>query len=137
MLGTLQDQEKSRWRDFVKPLVHAYNCTRNEVTGFTPYELLFGRQPHLPVDLAFNLPVREGQQTSQSEYVKNLKSHLEESYKLAMENAAKIAHKNKLRYDRHVTASDLEAGDRVLVRNVHILGSINFLTNGNQLCMLW
>ena len=49
MLGTLQNQEKSRWRDFVKPLVHAYNCTRNDVTGFTPYELMFGRQPRLPV----------------------------------------------------------------------------------------
>ncbi|CAI5671482.1 unnamed protein product [Oreochromis niloticus] len=36
--------------------------------------------------------------------------------------AAKIAHKNKMRFDRHVTASDLEAGDRVLVRNVRIRG---------------
>lgn len=36
MLGTLGSQEKSHWKDFVKPLVHAYNCTRSEVTGFTP-----------------------------------------------------------------------------------------------------
>eukprot|EP00064_Thunnus_orientalis_P023816 superscaffoldBa00009410_g24077 len=66
MLGTLQNQEKSRWRDFVKPLVHAYNCTRNDVTGFTPYELMFGRQPRLPVDLAFGLPVCGSQHTSHS-----------------------------------------------------------------------
>lgn len=122
MLGTLESPEKSRWRDFVKPLVHAYNCTRNEVTGFTPYELMFGRQPRLPVDLAFGLPVQGGQQTSHAEYVQNLKSRLEDSYKIAIENAAKIARKNKVRYDRHVTASDLEAGDRVLVRNVRIRG---------------
>ncbi|KAG1925421.1 interleukin-1 receptor accessory protein-like 1-A [Pimephales promelas] len=122
MLGTLESPEKSRWRDFVKPLVHAYNCTRNEVTGFTPYELMFGRQPRLPVDLAFGLPVQGGQQTSHVEYVQNLKSRLEDSYKIAIENAAKIAHKNKMRYDRHVTVSDLEAGDRVLVRNVRIRG---------------
>ncbi|KAM3849152.1 obscurin-like [Diretmus argenteus] len=97
LLGTLQDQEKSRWRDHVKPLVHAYNCTRNDVTGFTPYKLMFGRQPRLPVDLAFGLPVQGGKHTSHSEYVQNLKSRLEESYKMAMENAAKIAHKNKTR----------------------------------------
>ncbi|KAL0186035.1 hypothetical protein M9458_017705, partial [Cirrhinus mrigala] len=42
MLGTLQNQDKSCWRDHVRPLVHAYNCTRNEVTGYTPYELMFG-----------------------------------------------------------------------------------------------
>lgn len=118
MLGTLQNQEKSRWRDHVRPLVHAYNCTKNEVTGFTPYELMFGHQPRLPVDLAFKLPVQEIQHSSHSENVRNLK----ESYRIAMEKAAKIAHKNKTTYDRHVTASDLEPGDRVLVRNVRIRG---------------
>lgn len=122
MLGTLQNEEKSGWRDHVRPLVHAYNCTRNEVTGFTPYELMFGCQPRLPVDLAFKLPVRESQYSSQSEYVRNLKSRLQESYKVAMEKAAKIAHKNNTRYNRHVTASDLQPGDRVLVRNVRIRG---------------
>ncbi|KAL6467784.1 hypothetical protein MHYP_G00234610 [Metynnis hypsauchen] len=93
-------------------------CGRNEVTGFSPYELMFGRQPRL----AFKLPVPEGQHSSHSEYVQNLKSRLKESYKIAMEKAAKIAHKNKMRFDRHVIASDLEAGDRVLVRNVRIRG---------------
>lgn len=43
MLGTLKDKEKGRWRDFIKPLTHAYNYTKNEVTGFSPYELMFGR----------------------------------------------------------------------------------------------
>ncbi|KAL1264213.1 hypothetical protein QQF64_004568 [Cirrhinus molitorella] len=57
MLGTLQNQDKSGWRDHVRPLVHAYNCTRNEVTGYTPYELMLGRQPCLPVDIAFKLPM--------------------------------------------------------------------------------
>uniref|UniRef100_A0A672GNT3 Gypsy retrotransposon integrase-like protein 1 n=1 Tax=Salarias fasciatus TaxID=181472 RepID=A0A672GNT3_SALFA len=122
MLGTLQNKDKSRWRDFVKPLVHAYNCSRNDVTGFTPYELMFGRQPRLPVDLAFGLPVQNSQHVSHSDYVRNLKSQLEESYKIAMKNAAKIAQKNKTRFDRRVTASDLEVGDRVLVRNVRIRG---------------
>lgn len=28
MLGTLEDKQKSKWKDYVKPLVHAYNCTR-------------------------------------------------------------------------------------------------------------
>lgn len=122
MLGTLKNQEKSRWREFVKPLVHAYNCTRNEVTGFTPYELMFGRQPRLPVDLAFGLPVHGGQHTSHSQYVQSLKSRLQESYKMATTNAAKTANKNKTRYDRRVTASDLDVGDRVLIRNVRLRG---------------
>ncbi|KAE8287617.1 Retrovirus-related Pol polyprotein [Larimichthys crocea] len=117
MLGTLENQDKSHWKDFVKPLAHAYNCTRIEVTGFTPYELMFGRQPRLLVDLAFGLPVKEEQQKSHSQYVKNLKSHLEESYKIATRSAARVAEKNKTRFDKRVTPSALDVGDRVLVRN--------------------
>ncbi|KAJ7998720.1 hypothetical protein DPEC_G00207810 [Dallia pectoralis] len=122
MLGTLENQDKSHWKDFVKPLVHTYNCTRSDVTGFTPYELMFGRQPRLPVDLAFGLPVKEGQQKSHSQYVKHLKSRLEESYKIATRSAAKVAEKNKTRFDKRVTSSALDIGDRVLVRNVRIRG---------------
>lgn len=54
MLGTLEKKQKSKWRKYVKSLVHAYNCTRNEVTGFTLYELMFGRSSRLQVYLAFN-----------------------------------------------------------------------------------
>ncbi|XP_037831364.1 uncharacterized protein LOC119616983 isoform X3 [Kryptolebias marmoratus] len=122
MLGTLEMKQKSKWREYVKPLVHAYNCTRNEVTGFTPYELMFGRCPRLPVDLAFGLPVREQSSISHSEYVKNLQSSLKESYKLASENALKSAAKNKTRFDQKITPCSLEIGDRVLVRNIRLRG---------------
>ncbi|XP_023191355.1 peroxisomal trans-2-enoyl-CoA reductase isoform X6 [Xiphophorus maculatus] len=122
MLGTLEMKQKSKWREYVKPLVHAYNCTRNVVTGFTPYELMFGRCPRLPVDLAFGLPVREQSSISHSEYVKNLQSSLKESYKLASENALKSAAKNKTRFDQKITPCSLEIGDRVLVRNIRLRG---------------
>lgn len=79
MLGTLSHKDKTHWKDFVKPLVHAYNCTKNETTGFSPYELMFGRQPRLPIDLTFGLPI-DSSQISHSQYVQKLKSNLEESY---------------------------------------------------------
>ncbi|XP_051802171.1 uncharacterized protein LOC127533369 [Acanthochromis polyacanthus] len=122
MLGTLETKQKTRWKEHVKPLVHAYNCTRNEVTGYTPYELMFGRTPRLPVDLVFDLPLRETKQTSHSQYVKSLKTRLEESFKVASSNAAKSADRNKSRFDSRVIPSALEPGDRVLVRNVRLRG---------------
>lgn len=120
MLGTLKDKEKTQWRDHVRPLTHAYNCTRSDVTGFSPYELMFGRQPRLPIDLAFSLPVKEKESSSHSQYVKNLRSHLEESYQVAIENSRKVAEKNKKRFDRVVRESTLAVGDRVLVRNLRL-----------------
>ncbi|KAL0147798.1 hypothetical protein M9458_056875, partial [Cirrhinus mrigala] len=122
MLGTLEEKEKSHWKEFVKPLVHAYNCTKHESTGFSPYELMFGRQPRLPLDLAFGLPRVDSSQTSHSQYVQHLKSHLKENYDIATRNAQKLAERNKVCFDKRVTDSTLEVGDRVLVRNVRIRG---------------
>lgn len=122
MLGTLGTKQKARWKEYVRPLVHTYNCTRNDVTGFTPYELLFGRSPRLPVDLAFGLPVREQQCTSHSQYIQDLRSRLEEAFQLASKNIAKAGERNKARFDQRVTPSSLEEGDRVLVRNVRLRG---------------
>ncbi|XP_043960345.1 uncharacterized protein LOC122824149 [Gambusia affinis] len=122
MLGTLSEQNKSRWKDFVKPLVHAYNCTKNDVTGFSPYELMFGRQPRLPIDVAFGLPLEEDATTSHLQYVQGLKARLQDSYQLAVENSEKVMSRNKNFFDRHVTISELAVGDRVLVRNVRLRG---------------
>lgn len=104
MLGTLNPHDKTHWHDFVKPLVNAYNCMKNDITGYTPYERMFGRQPRLPVDLAFNLPVNE-QKSSHSQYVHDLKRHLEESYRMVTKNALKMFERDKARFDRHVTES--------------------------------
>lgn len=99
MLGTLNDKDKTHWRDSVKPFVHAYNCTKHETTEFSPYELMFGRQPRLPINLAFSLP-GHNQHKTHSQYVQDLKSRLEESYRVASGNALKMAERNKLRFDK-------------------------------------
>ena len=52
MLRTLPDR-MSKWKDALNKMVHACNCTLNEVTGFSQFSLIFGRSPRLPVDLLF------------------------------------------------------------------------------------
>ncbi|XP_028297544.1 uncharacterized protein LOC114459527 [Gouania willdenowi] len=122
MLGTLENKQKSQWKQYVKPLVHAYNCTKNEVTGFTPYELMFGRTPRLPVDLACGLPLHEIQHKTHTQYVQALRSRLKDSFDIAAKNASHSAERNKTHFDKRVVTSALEAGDRVLVRNVRLRG---------------
>ena len=75
VLRTLRENKKERWKDSLNKVVHAYNCTRNNVTGFSPFYLLFGRSPRLP----FN---HRG-------YVKKWQISMKEAYLQAAKNILK------------------------------------------------
>lgn len=122
MLGTLDDEKKQKWSQYVSPLVHAYNCTHNEATGYSPYFLLFGREARLPIDICFGLSSSDDASTSQLQYVQKLKADLQAAYKLASEAAFKNHQKNKRHYDSRVKHQMLEEGDRVLVKNLGLTG---------------
>ena len=57
MLVTLSPEQKD-WKTYVPAMVHAYNCTRNTATGYSPYYLLFGRESDSP--LMLNLALKGG-----------------------------------------------------------------------------
>lgn len=119
MLGTLPNEKKSEWKLYVAPLVHAYNCTKHDVTGFSPFYLMYGRHPRLPIDLYLGLPTRESTgRHNPPEYVKGLRDRLDHAYRLTSERSEAASAKNKLLYDNKVRENKVEIGDRVLVRNV-------------------
>ena len=68
MLKRLPEQYKSNWRNHVNKLVHAYNSTKSSATGYSPYYLLFGRHPRLPMDVL--LPLQSSHTSSFPEYAK-------------------------------------------------------------------
>ena len=120
MLGTLPAEKKSRWKDYVLPMVHAYNCTKHDTTGFAPFELMFGRKPRLPIDLVLglNLPSQSGS-SSYSEYVADLEKRLKEAYLKAGRNISSSVNKMLGRYNSHLRGHQLQSGDRVLVKRVY------------------
>ena len=98
-------------------VVHAYNCTRNDVTGFSPFYLLFGRSPRLPVDLMFGLSWDEACVTHRG-YAEKWQIAMKEAYSLAAKNNLQYTVAGKKQYDKKVRFSSLQPGDRVLVRNL-------------------
>ena len=116
MLRTLPENQKSRWKDSLNKVVHAYNCTRHEATGFSPFFLLFGCSPRLPIDVIFGTePTTSLDYTT---YVKEWRTAMKEAYAIASKRSEASGLKGKRQYDRRVNSSVLQPGDRVLVWNL-------------------
>ena len=117
MLRTLPEGKKSRWHEFVPKVVHAYNCTKSESTGYSPFYLLFGRSPRLPIDIILGTSP-DSTSGTHSAYVERWKSAMTEAYSLAAEKSRMSASKGKTFQDHKAHYSHLEPGDRVLIRNL-------------------
>lgn len=116
MLGTLDPNDKADWKEHVETLTHAYNVTKHDSTGFSPFYLMFGRHPLLPVELVFRRTKDSDSESDESttDYVRNLQERLEEAYKVAAAVARASQDKQKEVYDRTAKADDFQPGDRVL-----------------------
>lgn len=118
MLGTLQADNKHTWSRRVEAMLHPFNSTRHERTGFSPYFLIFGREPRLPIHLLLGVSTDRISHQSHYQYVARLKDTIKSVYRLAEENLVKINEGNKRRFDLQVRYRDLNISDRVLLRNL-------------------
>ena len=130
MLGTLPSHAKKNWPEWITTLTHAYNCTVSPVTGFSPYFLMFGRNPILPLDIDLGIPTREQELTSQQNYAQKLYSRLQWAYQKAQENSKKESECYKKYYDQRVKCMKLRPDDLVRVR-------IKALTGDHKIADRW
>ena len=117
LLSTLDPAEKNRWPLHIPEAVFAYNTTTHSTTGISPYSLLFGREPRLPLDEYLGAP--QPARTSAADYINNHLQRLEQ-----MRQRARVLTKAALERDNpnHPARRDLiNIGDTVLVKQ-HPLG---------------
>ena len=90
---------------------------QNEATGYSPYYLMFGREPRLSIDVEFGLK-RQNQQIppSKSTYVTHLRRRLRFAHKKAMQVAGRQQSRHKRLYDKRCKGAEQDIGDLVLVR---------------------
>ena len=77
----LYTSKRRTLKQYIAPLVQAYNCIKHKSTGFSPYMLLFGREPRLPVDLAFRINTNS-EEISCTEYISDLQSKFKDAFEI-------------------------------------------------------
>ena len=116
MLGTLGEADKVKWSEWVPSMTHAYNGTKCQVTGFTPYFLMFGHEPILAIDLEYGITNPMLVDSSHENFAKKLRKRLQWAYKVANECIQKEAMYHKKYYDKRMRCMKLDINDVVLMR---------------------
>ena len=115
-LKTLQPEQKRRWPDYLPELVYIYNSTVHSSTGYSPYYLMFGREPTLPID--FILGTTDSEETSSvDEWLERHQKRLRDAMNIAIQTTQKNADMHKDQRNKTTKECPIRIGTRVLIRN--------------------
>ena len=98
ILSSFVAEHPADWDLFVDMATYAYNTSRNETTGFSPYELVFGREPRLPLEVDLGVPLKNP--STQSEYSQNVRQSIQSAQLIAQKNIKVAKNRQALSYDR-------------------------------------
>ena len=76
-------------------LTHAYNCTVSSVTEFSPYFLMFGQTPKIPLAVEMGVTLMDQEQMTHQNYARKLQARLKWAYQKAQENNKRTSEHHK------------------------------------------
>ena len=119
MLQTLVQDHQKIWDKYLPYLMFACREAVHESTGFSPFELVFGRQVRGPLHIIKEMWESPNNNSALPDnvimYMQRLQNQLHDTIKLANENLAKSQLSKKIWYDRKARAREYTVGQQVLV----------------------
>uniref|UniRef100_A0A7E4VRU8 RNA-directed DNA polymerase n=1 Tax=Panagrellus redivivus TaxID=6233 RepID=A0A7E4VRU8_PANRE len=85
MIRTTTEEAGLDWPELLHQVVFAYNTAVHSATGQTPFFLMHGRDPRLPVDNRLNLPEEQRQPKDVIGYAEDLLNNLQKARTLVAE----------------------------------------------------
>ena len=116
MIRKFVHDDSRNWDKWLVPLLFAVREVPQASTGFSPFELLFGRKPRGVLDL-IKENWEEGPSPSKSEiqYVMDLRAKLHTLGQLSRENLLEAQERQQRLYNRGTKLRQFSPGDKVLV----------------------
>ena len=112
MLSAYVSDRQNDWDEYLSLVLLAYRSAKQESTGVSPCEMVFGRNVHLPVDLVLGhpVPVQKEEQTS---FAHNLYDVIENIHDLARSKLKLSSDRAKRNYDVKSELNKFNPGDAV------------------------
>ena len=123
MIGKLEQDKKVHWSEHLPEMLAAYNGTHSEVTGYSPYFLLFGRKSRMPVDCLFPTLLDSPHQAKMEVSVAAMQKRLKEAFAVARHLTSQEAARQRRYYDCKTGALALQPGDIVMVHTDGFVGN--------------
>uniref|UniRef100_A0A3P8NS09 Piwi domain-containing protein n=1 Tax=Astatotilapia calliptera TaxID=8154 RepID=A0A3P8NS09_ASTCA len=116
MIRKFINEDEHNWDHWLDPLLFAVREVPQVSTGFSPFELLFGRRPRGVLDL-INESWEDGPSPAKNEiqYVLDLRAKLHTLGRLSRENLLQAQQRQQCLYDRGARFRQFSPGDKVLV----------------------
>ncbi|KAE8743456.1 hypothetical protein FOCC_FOCC010946 [Frankliniella occidentalis] len=114
-IAVLAAEQPGNWPDLLPHVLHAYRASVNNTTGFSPYEILYGRPMRVPQDLQHGLPPPGLPAVALEQYPGVLRDRLSRIHHLVRGNTARAAARMKAHYDKFSSITYFRPGDLVLL----------------------
>ena len=117
---------KKDWDIFIPPVLFAYRVTHSASTKESPFFMLYGRDPRLPMDCSFLHPIDAS--SAIQEHRQRVVQEVSEAQSSIQQGIQKTQQCMKDYYDKKVTTSTFDIGDKVWVYSPkHKIGLIKKL----------
>ena len=127
ILSHFVNETQKNWDTLVAPIEWVMNTAKNETTGYTPFQLVFGRDPLQPLDLALSYEGGENVD-SLSEYAESVRDWLDHAREIAKIKVNETHQKEAPRFNFKRDEASYNADDLVLLwKPLHVEGLHNKL----------
>ena len=114
MLSSFVSSQKDDWDLWLDSVIFAYNTSRHDVLGVSPYEVVFGRALRLPLELELGMP--HSNPITCSEYMHTLRSLFRDVRQIAKQQLTKVSEKRAGHKQETNTWRPFCEGETVMLR---------------------
>lgn len=107
---------KNMWPILLPYVTMSHNRSPNDATGFSPFELMFGKAPHMPIAISLDeIQSTEWRTTQALDHLSRVQISLKEAYDIAQALGDKKRQQMKAAFDRYRPTFKVQIGDFVYI----------------------